>query len=212
MTPTDILATSASEQAARRRSIAFLNWAHALDHFVLLIYPTVVIGLEVIYQRPYAELIALSSAAFVAFGLFSLPAGWLADRWSRRNMMAAFYFGCGGSLVLAAFAPTLFWLAAAMFVLGMFAAIYHPVGMAMLIEASGAKGRTLAFNGVCGNLGVSLAAGISGALAYWISWRAAFFAPALVLIVSGMFYLWMTSDDQHHAKTRVSKPAVALTP
>src|SRR5476649_489511 len=77
------------DKSARRRSIAFLNWAHALDHFVLLIYPTVVIGLEVIYQRPYAELIALSTAAFVAFGVFSLPAGWLADRWSRCNMMVA---------------------------------------------------------------------------------------------------------------------------
>src|SRR4029077_11159356 len=85
---------SAHEVRARRRSIAFLNWAHAIDHFVLLIYPTVVIGLEVIYQRPYSELIALSSAAFLAFGIFSLPAGWLADRWSRRNMMAAFYIGC----------------------------------------------------------------------------------------------------------------------
>ena len=85
--------------AATRRSIAFLNLAHGLDHFVLLIYPTVVIGLEVVYGRPYSELIALSSTAFVAFGVFSLPAGWLADRWSRRNMMAAFYFGCGVSLV-----------------------------------------------------------------------------------------------------------------
>jgi MFS family permease len=210
--PTVKSVSAASDDAARRRSIAFLNWAHALDHFVLLIFPTVVIGLEVIYQRPYSELIALSSTAFLAFGIFSLPAGWLADRWSRRNMMAAFFLGCGVSLVGAGLAPNPAMLAVAMFALGVFAAIYHPVGMAMLIEASGAKGRTLAFNGVCGNLGVSLAAGISGALAYWISWRAAFFAPALVLIVSGMFYLWMTPDDQHHAKTRVSKPAVALTP
>src|SRR5476651_1744820 len=200
-----------TDDQARRRSIAFLNWAHAIDHFVLLIYPTVVIGLEVIYQRPYSELIALSSTAFLAFGIFSLPAGWLADRWSRRNMMAAFYFGCGVSLVGAGLAPNPAMLAVAMFALGIFAAIYHPVGMAMLIEASGAKGRTLAFNGVCGNLGVSLAAGISGALAYWVSWRAAFFAPAVVLVVSGIFYIWMTPDDSHHAKTRVSKPAVPLT-
>ena len=61
--------TVQGDDRARRRSIAFLNWAHALDHFVLLIYPTVVIGLEVIYRRPYAELIALSTAAFVAFGV-----------------------------------------------------------------------------------------------------------------------------------------------
>jgi MFS family permease len=200
------------EDAERRRTIAFLNWAHAIDHFVLLIYPTVVIGLEVIYHRPYSELIALSSTAFLAFGVFSLPAGWLADRWSRRNMMAAFYFGCGLSLALTAFAPNLTMLAAGMFVLGIFAAIYHPVGMAMLIEASGARGRTLAFNGVCGNLGVSLAAGISAALATWLGWRAAFLAPAVLCIITGVVYLWLTPDDRHHVNKRVSKPAVPLTP
>jgi MFS family permease len=206
------MTTPIHTEADKRRSIAFLNWAHAIDHFVLLIYPTVVIGLEIVYQRPYNELIALSSTAFIAFGVFSLPAGWLADCWSRRNMMAAFYFGCGASLALAASAPTLFWLAAAMFVLGMFAAIYHPVGMAMLIEASGAKGRTLAFNGVCGNLGVSLAAGISAALATWLGWRAAFLAPAALCIVTGFVYLWLTPDDRHHAKSRQKVPAVPLTP
>ena len=166
-------------QAPACASIAFLNWAHALDHFVLLIYPTVVIGLEVVYQRPYSELIALSSAAFIAFGVFSLPAGWLADRWSRRNMMAAFYIGCGAALIGVALAPNLLMLSAAMFALGMFASIYHPVGMAMLIEASGARGRTLAFNGVCGNLGVSLAAGIQRAARRpGSAGAAAFLAPA----------------------------------
>ena len=204
-------AASHSLETARRRSIAFLNWAHAIDHFVLLIYPTVVIGLEVVYGRPYSELIALSSAAFVAFGIFSLPAGWLADRWSRRNMMVAFYIGCGLSLAGTAFAPTPMWLAVGMFMLGVFAAIYHPVGMAMLIEASGAKGRTLAFNGVCGNLGVSLAAGISAALATWISWRAAFLVPAVICVATGVVYYWVTPDDRHHVNTRQSKPAVPLT-
>ena len=205
-------ARSAADDRERRRSIAFLNWAHAIDHFVLLIYPTVVIGLEVVYQRSYSELIALSSTAFIAFGVFSLPAGWLADRWSRRNMMAAFYIGCGLSLAAAGLAPNLTTMAAAMFALGMFAAIYHPVGMAMLIEATNARGRSLAFNGVCGNLGVSLAAGISAALATWISWRAAFYVPAALFVLTGIVYLWVTPDDRHEAKSRVSAPAVPLTP
>ena len=196
------------EDAAKRRSIAFLNWAHALDHFVLLIYPTVVIGLQGVYGRSYSELIALSTAAFVAFGVFSLPAGWLADRWSRRNMMGAFYLGCGVSLIGAALAPNLVMLAVALFALGMFASIYHPVGMAMLIEASQARGRTLAFNGVCGNLGVSLAAGISALLAAWVGWRAAFLAPAVLALATGVLYLWLTPDDRHHGKKRQSVPAV----
>jgi MFS family permease len=212
MTSTAAPAAPVVSDPATRRTIAFLNVAHAFDHFVLLIYPTVVIGLQIVYGRSYSELIALSTAAFVAFGVFSLPAGWLGDRWSRRNMMALFYGGCAFSLALAAFAPNLPMLAVALFALGMFASIYHPVGMAMLIEASQARGRTLAFNGVCGNLGVSLAAGISALLATWLGWRAAFLVPAVCLGAMAIVYLWLTPDDGHHAKHRKSVPAVKLTP
>jgi MFS family permease len=194
-----------------RRSIWFLNWAHALDHYVMLIFPTVVLGLEAIYGRPYGELIALGTASFIAFGVFSLPAGWLADRWSRRNMMALFYFGCGVSLLAAALSPTLIVLAGALFFLGMFAAIYHPVGMAMLIEASKARGRTLAFNGVCGNLGVALAAGITAFIATYFTWRVAFAAPAIVCVATGFVYLWVVPNDQHHAAKRKSAPEVRVS-
>jgi MFS family permease len=204
-------ASQTPEESARLRSIAFLNWAHALDHFVLLIYPTVVIGLEVIYKRPYAELIALSTAAFVAFGVFSLPAGWLADRWSRRNMMAAFYIGCGVSLIGIAAAPNLVGLAIAMFSLGVFAAIYHPVGMPMLLEASKAQGRTVAFNGVCGNLGAALAAGIAAAIASWLGWRAAFLVPALVCIATGIAYVMLVPDDRHRTASRKKTADVVLS-
>jgi MFS family permease len=195
---------------ARSRYIAFLNWAHAMDHLVMLIYPTVVIGLGAVYGVSYAELIALSTASYLAFGVFSLPAGWLADHWSRRNMMAAFWFGCGASLIAAGLAPNLIVLAVALFALGVFAAIYHPVGMAMLIEASQARGRTLAFNGVCGNVGAALAAGIAATLTWAMGWRAAFFVPAIVCIVTGFLYLWMVPGDRHEIATRQSIPAVPL--
>src|SRR5438067_2966534 len=191
-----------AQQAARRVSIGFINFAHALDHYVMLIFPMVVIALQVPYARPYSELIALGTASFVAFGVFSLPAGWLADRWSRRNMMAAFYIGCGLSLAGAALAPNLIALAVALFALGMFAAIYHPVGMAMLIETAETRGRTLALNGVCGNVGAALAAGITAALASWLGWRWAFMIPGLVCIVTGVLYLAMAPDDRHRVGKR----------
>src|SRR5262249_5166622 len=120
----------AATTADGRLAIRFINWAHALDHFVMLIFPTVVIWLEVVNGRSYAELIALGTASFVAFGVFSLPAGWLGDHWSRRNMLVLFYAGCGLSLVAAGLAPNLIVLAVALFALGVFAAIYHPVGTA----------------------------------------------------------------------------------
>ncbi len=203
--------TSRAENGGGRRAIAFLNWAHALDHFVILIFPTVVIGLEAVYGRSYSELIALATACYVAFGVFSLPAGWLADRWSRRNMMAAFYIGCGVSLAAAAFAPTLATLAIALFALGIFAAIYHPVGMAMLIDISRARGRTLAFNGVCGNIGAALAAAITAVFASWLGWRGAFIVPAVICVATGVIYMSMIADDRHRTATRSRVADVALS-
>jgi MFS family permease len=195
----------------RRVSIGFLNWAHALDHFVMLVYPTVVIELQAVYGRSYAELIGLSTASFIAFGLFSLPAGWLADRWSRRNMMVAFYLGCGASLIGAALAPSLVGLAIALFVLGIFAAIYHPVGTAMVIESATHRGRTMAFNGVCGNLGISLAAGITAILTAALSWRGAFFVPGVVCIATGIAYVWVIPDEEQHKSARSSTADVPLS-
>jgi MFS family permease len=206
------IATPDHADVQKLRSIAFLNWAHAIDHFVLGIYPTVVIGLELVYGRTYSDLIFYATAMFFAFGVFSLPAGWLADRWSRRHMMVLFYVGCGVSLGLAALAPNVPVLAAAMFLLGTFAAIYHPVGMAMLIEASQARGRTLAFNGVCGNLGAALASGITGALAMWLGWRGAFIVPAVLCVATGVAYLVMVQDDPRHASTRKKVADIPLAP
>ena len=203
--------TMSEQDQARRTSIGFLNWAHAVDHYVMLIYPTIVIGLEAVYARTYGELIALSTASFIAFGIFSLPAGWLADHWSRRNIMTAFFIGCGVSLAAAGAAPNAIMLAVALAVLGMFASIYHPVGMAMLIEASKARGRTLAFNGVCGNLGAALAAGITAVIASYLGWRAAFFIPAVLCIATGVAYFWLVPDDKHRTATRQATPDVRLS-
>src|SRR3981189_924947 len=127
-------AAVAEDDRARKISIGFINWAHAIDHYVMLILATVVIELTTVYGWSYAELIALGTPSFIAFGVFSLPAGWLGDRWSRRNMMGLFYLGCGASLAGAALAPSPSVLAVALSALGMFAGIYHPVGTAMLIE------------------------------------------------------------------------------
>lgn len=209
--PPAFVSSSPAAAARRRRSIGFLNWAHALDHFVILIYPTVVIELQVLYKGSYAQLIALSTASFVAFGLFSLPAGWLADRWSRRNMIAAFYGGCGLALIAAGLAPSLWVLGAALFALGMFAAIYHPVGTAMVVESAVQRGRTVAFNGVCGNLGVSLAAGITALLTAALSWRGAFLVPGVVCIATVPIYLWLVPDERAHTSSRSASPEVGVS-
>jgi MFS family permease len=80
----------------------------------------------------------------------------------------------------------------------------------MLIEQATARGRSLAFNGVCGNLGVALAAGITAVLASIIGWRGAFVVPALISIVIGFVYLRLVPDDRHKSVKRDKTPDVRL--
>jgi MFS family permease len=76
----------------------------------------------------------------------------------------------------------------------MFAAIYHPVGIAMLVAAPQNLGRALGWNGLWGNLGLAAAALVAGALMDVFGWRAAFFVPGLASIAAGVAFLIMVPD------------------
>ena len=111
-----------------------LNLGHFLDHLVMLVFATVAaLVLRFDWGIPYSELIAYATPGFIAFGIFSLPAGWLADRWSREGMMAIFFLGIGVFSIACAFARTPIEMAIGLFFVGMFAAIYHPVGLTLVV-------------------------------------------------------------------------------
>jgi MFS family permease len=174
--------------------VPFLNLGHLLDHLVMLVFPTVVLALAREWDKPYAELLPLALGGFIAFGAFAIPAGWLADHWSRYRMMVVFYFGIGGSLFLTGFAQTPWQIAAGLTLTGMFAAIYHPVGIAMLVASPKNLGMALGWNGLWGNLGLAFAAIVSGALMDWWGWRTAFFVPGLLAMAAGAAFLLLVPD------------------
>ncbi len=178
----------------RRFLVPFINIGHLLDHLVMLVFPTVVIALVREWDRPYSEMIKLAVGGFVAFGAFAIPAGWLADHWSRYRMMALFFFGIGISLFATGFAQQPWQIAAGLTVTGMFAAIYHPVGIAMLVAAPKNLGMALGWNGLWGNLGLAFAALASGALMDLWGWRAAFFIPGLASAAAGVLFLLLVPD------------------
>lgn len=194
-----------------QRKLGFINIGHFVDHYVLLIFPTVVIGMQAELGRSYAELIVLSTACFIAFGLFALPFGWIGDHWSRRNMIAIFFFGIALSLAAVAASPNLIALAISLFVLGVFAAIYHPVGFTLLLANSKNRGRDVATNGVFGNLGVALAPGITAIIASFFGWRAAFAIPAVVCGLIGFGFLFFTTDQKENPAERKQTAEVKMT-
>ncbi len=199
-----------TENSGANRTILFVNWAHALDHFVLLIFPTAVIAIAADMKRDYSDLIWLSTGAFLAFGLFALPVGWLADRFGRRALLTAFFFGYGGACLLVAASTSFPMLAAALFLLGVFSAIYHPIGSAMIVANSKQLGRALGLNGVWGNMGAALASGVSAALAMSFGWRAAFYVPGAVLIATGVAFVLLVKDSRATAKRSAASHTLAI--
>ena len=118
-------------QPARSRFL-FLNIGHFLDHLVVLVFATAAaLRLSSEWNISYAGLIPYATPGFVAFGICAIPAGWLADKWSREGMMVVFFFGIGASCLLASMAGSPVEMALCLTLIGVFAAIYHPVGLAM---------------------------------------------------------------------------------
>ncbi len=201
-------------QAARRFFI-LINLAHLLTHYSLLILPTAVlamVGEGSRFGTSYGPVLELATGMFILYGLFSLPQGWLAQRVGRKALIGAFFFGLGVSLVGAGFASGRWALALALSAAGLFAAIYHPIGTAMLVDAAGDRpGRAVGVNGVFGNLGVALAPIVTGLLAGHFGWRAGFVVPGALALALGV--MWAGSPDiAHHAAVAAKRSFPAIPP
>src|SRR6266568_3201142 len=192
--------------SASRGMSLYLNLGHALDHLLMLVFPTVVLAMGEELGGGYAELLPLSLGGFIAFGAGSVPAGWLADRWSRFGMMGVFFFGIGAASILTGFATGPVQIASGLTLIGVFAAIYHPVGIAMLVAGRDDVGRVLGVNGVFGNVGVAFSALIAGALADTAGWRAAFIVPGAIALAVGAAFAFFARESPGRTPTRKTGP------
>jgi MFS family permease len=206
--------TAASPEVRERRAAweLLLNVAHAIDHWVLLIFATAVSSIAVDFGfSRWEDLMPYATGAFFAFGLGSLPAGRLGDTWGRRPMMLTFFYGLGASLLLVAVAQGPWQIAAALTLMGVFSSIYHPVGIPMLLRDTKRPGRTIGINGLAGNLGIALAALVTGMIVKYFGWRVAFVVPALVSIGCGVLFSRL-SPPEGEPPTRRKAAAAALPP
>ena len=183
------LTTTGTGMTRDRSSFLFLNAGHFLDHLFMLIFATVAaLRLAEEWGMSYAALIPYATPGFIAFGICAIPAGWIADKWSREGMMVIFFIGIGASSIATALAGSPIEIALGLFAIGVFAAIYHPVGLAMVVHGRKKTGMPLAINGVFGNLGVAAAALLTGYLIDTGGWRNAFVLPGVVSIGLGVVY------------------------
>ena len=190
--------SSGKEEVEMSRRSAFLSMAfscvaHSYSHLLAPIFYIVVLVLEPEFGLTHGEAVLLILAGNTLFGVAAPLAGWLGDRWSAVGMIALFFFGTGGGMVMTGLADTPFMIAFWLAVTGLFACIYHPVGMAWLVRNAVNRGTALGINGMFGGFGPAAAALMTGALIDAFGWRAAFVVPGIVVALTGVVFFALIS-------------------
>ncbi len=169
-------------------AIGFVSAEHTFCNLLALLFPTVLLAMEVEMELSYKELAALAVPAAFLFGAGALPAGWLGDRWSKTNLLEIFFYGTGASTIITGFAHTPLMLGIGLAGIGLFASIYHPVGMSWLVSRTSKTGTALGVNGLFGSFGFVLAPLVAGSLTGLWSWRVAFIIPGIVCLCVGILF------------------------
>ena len=175
---------------ASRGVMTFVSLGHTFTHMFTILYATAVLDLPSVFALPYGELLTLSSLGLILFGVGALPAGWLGDRWSQAGMMVIFFIGLGAGAIFTGLAEGPDGVFVGLTLIGLFASIYHPVGLAWLVASARKQGMALGINGVFGSVGSSLAPVFVGLTIDFGSWRTAFIAPGIVSIAVGLGLAW----------------------
>ncbi len=190
--------TQADDQAGRESgsarsaqlATAFSAIGHLYVHLFTAIYAVIFLSLEEVWSLPYHELLKLWTLGALLVGLAALPAGWLGDRWSKTGMMVVYFLGLGAASIACGLVDGPSALLIGLAAIGLFASIYHPVGIAWLVRNAKRRGKALGFNGAFGGIGIASAGLVAGSLIDLWSWRAAFIVPGVLCFATGLLLLW----------------------
>ena len=202
-----------SEAAARmtpeeRRIVASTGVAHGLNHAVELVYGAVLIVVALEFGVTVAALGVLGAASSLAYAFAALPAGAMADRLGSQRTVALSMGGAGVAALLAAVAPNVWVLGAALVLMGILGGLYHPAGLSLITRGVRSRARALGIHGAGGNLGTALAPLIAAGIAGAWNWRGAFLVFAVLSLT--VSFLAFRSAPNSAGKSNSERPRPRL--
>lgn len=178
-----------------KQVVTYASVCHALDHIFELTYGVVLISIAQEFGVGFFVLGILANITGFAFGLSSLPSGFLTDRIGERRLLLFFCLGSGAASIVVGLSPNIYVLGVALAVLGLALGIYHPAGSAFVARTTSHRGIAFGYLGVGGNLGIALGPILAGIIAASLGWRAPYLIFAIpALLMAALLYSFSRTE------------------
>ena len=185
--------------------LVFTSLAHFLFHYYAMLFPALAIPLMLSLKLDLADVFKLGFFMYLLMGIGSLPAGYLSDRFGKKNSIIVFFLGSSISLILAALTHNRAAFILFLGMTGLFSSICHPAVMGLISVGIKNIGTALGINGVSGAIGLTSAPFI-GALLNWIGgWRFAFIVSGIVGLLSGIMMIISKVEERSIREISITK-------
>lgn len=179
---------AASPASPVRRVVWLVGLSHFSNHFVMWIFPAVLLLVQQEFNLGYFGVGLLANVALLCYGVGALPAGVLADRLGGERILAVWLLGGSLACIGIGLSSGPVGLAVGLAALGLFGSLHHPAGSGVLVALRNVAGldvgRAFGLNGLLGNIGLAASPVVAATVAVRWGWRAAFLVgtiPGLLL-------------------------------
>jgi MFS family permease len=195
-----------------KKIVLFTFVAHFSFHFYEIAFPALAIPLMLSLKMDLKDVLALGFPMYLMFGLFSLPWGIFADRFSNRKALLICYFGGGLGALLTGLSSSILMLTSSLAVVGAFACICHPAGMGLISHGVRNRGTALGINSIAGSIGLTAGPFLAGLINWLSDWRMVYFAMAAFSFAWGLALLMTPIDEtplaeEHHVLQTNGQPS-----
>jgi MFS family permease len=175
-------------------SIVAITGSHGLMHGYLTLLPALLPLIS--GDLGNIETIGiLASLVALFYGWFSLPVGFLADRFSKKSLITLSMFLLGLSSIIVGVSPSVEVAALGLIMLGIGASLYHPCGYAhMSLLSDEMRGRYMGIQGMGGDMGMALSFLTSAFLGSEYGWRNTFIIWGVVGLAVALIDFFVVED------------------
>ena len=187
-----------------KKIVFFTFTAHFLFHYYELAFPALAVPLMATLQMDLPEVLKLGFPMYLAFGIFALPWGYFADRFTNRTALIICFLGSGLGAMLLVFSTSPAMITASLGIIGAFACICHPAGMGLISIGVRNRGMALGINSIAGSIGLLTAPFLAGLCNWLAGWRTAYLAAAIFAVLGGVAMLLVKIDEAPHTPGNLS--------